>query len=86
MKLSPPQTAATHNRETFSLSEGRNICPCHPAKDGNPSPACVITPAQRTQRGEAARRQCLPFESICLRACLQPSSARHRCRALATSL
>lgn len=30
----------THNRETFSLSESKNIYPCHPAEDGNPSPVC----------------------------------------------
>lgn len=39
MKLHAPQTAVAHNRETSSLSEGKYICPRHPVKDGNPSPA-----------------------------------------------
>lgn len=54
------------------------------------APACrVLQSYQHSEPGrrkmKAARRQCLPFESIYLRACLQPFSVRHLCCAPATS-
>lgn len=43
----------THNRETFILSEGSSVCPCHPVRDGSSSlPCAAIIPAQWTWQEE----------------------------------